>query len=109
MLDDVDAGKITVIYTWDLSRISRNPVDSGRIGWQLQNGVLKAIITPQRVYLPEDNVLLLNLEFGMANQYLRDLSKNVKRGLQNKLRNGWRPGEAPEGYINDRNDPKGER
>src|SRR3989344_1339127 len=101
MLDDVDVGKITVIYTWDLSRISRNPVDSGRVGWQLQNGILKAIVTPQRVYLPEDNVLLMNVELGMANQYLRDLSKNVKRGLRSKAENGVYVGSAKPGYMFD--------
>ena len=101
MLDDVEAGKIAVIYVWDLSRLSRNPVDSGRVGWLLQNGILKAIVTPQRVYLPEDNVLLMNVELGMANQYLRDLSKNVKRGLRTKAENGVYVGAAKPGYMYD--------
>jgi len=37
----------------------------------------------------------------MANQFVLDLSKNVKRGLQSKLEKGWKPGLAPAGYLND--------
>lgn len=75
MLDDVEKGIISTIFVWDSSRLSRNPIDSGRLSWLLQQGKIKAIITPFRIYLPEDNVLLLNIEFGQANQFLRDLSK----------------------------------
>ncbi len=97
----IELGEIQGLIIWDLSRASRNPVDSGTLSWLLQKEKLKAIITPHKIYLPEDNVLLLNVEFGMANQYLRDLSRNVKRGMQNKLNNGWRPGIVPEGYSHD--------
>jgi site-specific DNA recombinase len=97
----IEKREIQGLVIWDLSRASRNPVDSGTLSWLLQREILKAIITPQKIYLPEDNVLLLNVEFGMANQYLRDLSRNVKRGMQSKLNNGWRPGIVPEGYAHD--------
>lgn len=103
----LEEGIIQGLIVWDLSRASRNPVDSGTLSWLLQKEILKAIITPHRIYLPQDNVLLLNVEFGMANQFLRDLSKNVKRGLQNKLNKGQRPGVAPEGYKNDNSKGKG--
>ncbi|CAN5119689.1 hypothetical protein BH09PAT1_BH09PAT1_4020 [soil metagenome] len=105
----IEAGVIQGLVIWDLSRASRNPVDSGALSWLLQKEILKAIITPHKIYLSEDNVLLLNVEFGMANQYLRDLSKNVKRGLHSKVESGWRPGLPPEGYLNDRSVEKGSR
>ena len=40
------------------------------------------------------------VEFGMATQYSRDLSKHVKRGLRARLDAGVRPGLAPIGYKN---------
>ena len=43
----------------------------------------------------------MSVEFGMANQYILDLSKNVKRGLRAKLDKGWRPNLAPLGYLNE--------
>jgi hypothetical protein len=46
-------------------------------------------------------VLLFNVESGMANQFILDLSKNTKRGIQSKLEKGWLPNVAPLGYCND--------
>lgn len=105
----IQQGIIQGLIVWDLSRCSRNPVDSGTLSWLLQKETLKAIVTPHKVYLSQDNVLLMNIEFGQANQFLRDLSKNVKRGLHTKINNGWRPGLAPEGYMNDKTEERGKR
>ena len=90
------------IVCWKLDRLSRNPVDSGKIQWFLQQEVIKDIQTNERRYLPEDNALIFNVESGMANQYIRDLSKNVKRGMQTKLNNGDYPNNAKIGYVNDK-------
>jgi DNA invertase Pin-like site-specific DNA recombinase len=35
------------------------------------------------------------LEFGMAQKYVDDLSRNVKRGLHAKAESGWFPGPTP--------------
>lgn len=101
MLRRIEKGEADGILTWSINRVSRNPIDSGKISWLLQQGVLKSIQTIDRQYLPDDNVLLLNVESGVANQFILDLSKNVKRGIQSKLEKGWRPGSATTGYIND--------
>ena len=89
------------ILCWKIDRLSRNPIDSGKIQWLLQQGKIKAIQTSDKQYLPSDNVLLLNIEGGMANQYILDLSKNVKRGNKTKLEKGGWPHTAPIGYLND--------
>ena len=39
---------------------------------------------------------------------IRDLSKNVKRGLKSKIDKGWMPGTAPLGYLNTRTEIRGE-
>src|SRR5579859_567155 len=52
------------------------------------------------VYLPSDNVLTIAVEFGMANQYVRDLSVNIRRGIREKIRRGIWHGVAPLGYFN---------
>ena len=44
----------------------------------------------------------------MAQKYVDDLSKNVKRGLKTKIENGWYPGIAPLGYLNDTNKQTGQ-
>ena len=89
------------IICWKLDRLARNPIDAAQIAWMLQEGMIKHIQTFEKSYHPEDNVLLMSVEFGMANQYILDLSKNVKRGLRAKLDKGWRPNLAPLGYLNE--------
>ena len=99
----------TGIICWKLDRLARNPIDGGQISWMLQQGIIKHIQTAERSYYPEDNVLLMNVEFGMANQFILDLSKNTKRGLKTKVEKGWLPGIAPLGYLNNKNQLKGEK
>ncbi|MGQ9777901.1 MAG: recombinase family protein [Thermodesulfobacteriota bacterium] len=109
MLKKIGQGKAEGIICWKLDRLARNPIDGGQIIWMLQNGIIKHIQTFDRGYYPEDNVLLMNFEFGMANQYVLDLSKNVKRGLKAKAEKGWYPGPAPLGYLNDKTNERGKR
>ncbi len=88
MTERIENGEASGILCWKLDRLARNPVDEGKIKWLLQKGVISIIKTPERAYNPSDNVLIASVEFGMANQYLRDLSTNVKRGLKTKLGSG---------------------
>lgn len=98
MLASIEAGEAEGILCWHINRLSRNPIDSGRLQWLLQRGVIKSVLTPEREYLPDDNVLLMALESGMANQYILDLSKSVRRGLDEKARRGVWPYRPRIGY-----------
>ena len=102
MMQRIEDGEANGILCWQINRLSRNPIDSGKLSWLLQQGTLKSIQTIDRQYLPDDNVLLFNVESGMANQYILDLKKNVKRGTESKIEKGWRPNMAPLGYLNDK-------
>ncbi len=98
MLQDFSDKNAEGILCWKLDRLSRNPVDTGSIQYMLQNNIIKEIVTNDRVYLPTDNVLMMAVDFGMANQFLRDLSVNTKRGLKGKAERGWYPCKPPIGY-----------
>src|SRR3989344_979581 len=102
MLERIEKGEAQGILCWQINRLSRNPIDSGKLSWMLQQGTLKSIQTIDRQYLPDDNVLLFSVESGQANQFILDLKKNVKRGTDSKLEKGWRPNLAPQGYLNDK-------
>lgn len=102
MIKFIEAHHGSIIFVWKLDRLARNPVDEGKVKWLLQNKTIAKIITPERIYLPDDNALISAVEFGMANQYIRDLSTNVKRGNKTKLEKGELPGLAPFGYLNDK-------
>jgi site-specific DNA recombinase len=102
VIQRIENGEADGILCWQINRLSRNPIDSGKLSWLLQQGILKSIQTIDRQYLPEDNVLLFSIESGVANQYILDLSKNTKRGMLCKLEKGWQTGIAPIGYLNDK-------
>ncbi len=102
MITKLQNGEADGILCWQINRLSRNPVDSGNLSWMLQQNVLKSIQTYDREYLPGDNVIIFSVEAASSNQYILDLSKNVKRGLETKLQKGWLPNLAPAGYLNDK-------
>jgi site-specific DNA recombinase len=109
MIKLIEEGKIDGIICWKINRLARNPIDGGKIQWLLQTGKLKSILTPGKEYLPTDNVLMMAVELGMANQFILDLSKDVTRGMNTKVQKGWRPVKAPLGYLNDPVGLRGEK
>ena len=108
VLKEIESGRADGILCWKLDRLSRNPVDNGRVQWMLQKGIIKVIRTIEREYFPENAGLLFSVESGMATQYVMDLSKNVIRGHDAKLRKGVFPNRPQIGYINFRNNETGE-
>lgn len=109
MLERIRHGEAEGIICWKLDRLARNPIDGGNISWMLQKNIIKQIQTFGRVYYPTDNVLMMQVELGMANQFIIDLSVNVKRGLRAKCEKGWRPTPAPLGYLHDPTAKKGQK
>lgn len=101
VLEMVRTGEADGIICWKLDRLARNFIDGGKIIDLLQKSIIKEIRTYEGNHLPSDNVLMLAMHFGMANQYIRDLSTNVKRGNRAKLERGEWPSHAPFGYLND--------
>jgi len=86
MLALIERGEAQGIICWKIDRLARNPVDGGQISWLLQQSIIQRIRTHDRSFLPADNVLMMSVEFGMANQFIRDLSVNTSRGLRYKAK-----------------------
>lgn len=84
--------------------------DGGRIIYLMDEGKLIEIRTPSRIYrnTPEDK-FMLSLEFSISKKDSDDKAIVVVRGLEKKARDGWRPGVAPQGYLNDRTTESGFR
>jgi site-specific DNA recombinase len=100
LMERLYRGEADGVLCWKLDRLARNPVDGGAIIWAMKEREMK-IITPFQTYgQAEDNVVWMYLEFGMAQKYVDDLSKNVRRGLRAKAESGWFPGSTPPGYVN---------
>src|ERR1035437_804282 len=88
MLSLLSSGKADGVLCWKLDRLSRNPIDTGYVQSLLQDGIIKNIKTFEHDYFPQDNILMMVFEMGMANQHIRDLSVNIKRGNREKLARG---------------------
>jgi len=99
MINLIKSGQIDGIITWKEDRLCRNPKEGGEILQLLQDGVLKEIRTVNgSIYTPDCDHLVLQIHFGMANQYSRNLSQNVKRGLNHKVERGDFPRPAMIGF-----------
>lgn len=109
MMRRINNGEADGILCWKLDRLARNPVDGGAIIWAMkQHGLV--IRTPQQTFSQaEDNQILMYIEFGMAQKYIDDLSRNTMRGLKTKAEKGWYPGIAPLGYLNSKVEERGSK
>ena len=99
MMQRLYRGEAAGVICWKLDRLARNPVDGGSVIWAIkQNGI--RVVTPAQQYgQGDDNVILMYIEFGMAQKYIDDLGRNVKRGLNMKAEKGWYPITPPPGYL----------
>jgi len=107
MIEQISKGKANGILCWKIDRLARNAIDEGTIKHFLQKGIVKNIKASDRDWYPDDNVLMASVEFGVATQYSRDLSKHIKRGMKARVEQGVRPGIAPIGYKNSKYHEKG--
>jgi site-specific DNA recombinase len=108
MMQRLYRGEAAGILCWKLDRLARNPVDGGAIIWAIKQHGIRVMTSAQSYAREDDNIILMYIEFGMAQKYVDDLSKNVKRGLKTKTENGWYPGVAPAGYLNHTDQRTGE-
>ena len=100
MIKQIWAWKANWIISWKLDRLTRNPIDTGTIQFMLQKWILELIHTSDTTYDISNSWLMFSVISWMANQFIIDLSKNVKRWLSSKIEKWWYPWVAPEWYMN---------
>lgn len=109
MMSRIEAGELNVVYTHEISRLVRNMLDGGRLIHFLQRGLIRRIVTPYRIYHPEDNTLLIAIEASISTEEIRKLVERIASSIRNKHAKGQYPGRAPAGYMNDLFGIKGDR
>jgi site-specific DNA recombinase len=101
MLAMVETGHVTEIVCWKADRLARNALDGGAVLYALEAKKLTRIVTDDRIYNGQpDDELVLAIELGLSSKYSKDLSKNIRRGLEEKRRRGEWASLAPVGYKN---------
>ena len=96
----IEKGTTNAVLTYKSNRLARNPKESGIIQQLMFDGKLKAIVTKDKTYLPEDNALIFSIDAAQDSQFSRDLSKIVKDRMTQKAKRGIYPGQVPIGYRN---------
>ena len=109
MMHMIRIGKVDAIVCWNLTRLARNMTEGGEIIDLLTAGKIKAIITPTEVFNQNTDVSIMALYFGASKQYVKTLSRDVKRGQRKKADLGVPHGVAPVGFLNDKTEEKGKR
>ncbi len=110
MLKRIGKGEANGVLCWQPNRISRNPKDAGEFIYQMSIRNILELRTPYKTFTSDSSdQLLLTIELGMAKKDSDDKSQNVKRGNKTKIRNGYVPCMAIQGYINVQNPNTKER
>jgi site-specific DNA recombinase len=103
MIQKIEKGEADGILAWHPDRLARNSIDGGRIIFLLDQKALRDIRFSTFTF--ENNPqgkFMLSIIFGYSKYYVDSLSENVKRGNRAKIEKGWRPNQAPLGYLNDK-------
>jgi site-specific DNA recombinase len=103
MITDLHNQKFNCILTWAPDRLSRNAGDLGSIVDMMDRGKLHEIRTYGQKFTNNPNEKFLLMILGSQAKLENDnKAVNVKRGLRTRCEMGWRPGQAPTGYLNER-------
>lgn len=96
-----DSGEYNSALVWDPSRLSRNAGDLGALVDRMDRNRLIQIRTYSQTFTnnPNEKFLLMIL-CSQAKLENDNRGINVKRGIRAKCEMGWRPGNAPVGYMN---------
>lgn len=101
MVGMLERGEADSILVFNINRVARNAVDGGRIIYFLDQGILEAIMTPEKTYRNVTNdKFVLQIEFAMAKKNSDDNYDFVKSNIAKKAQNGEFPGKARLGYVN---------
>ena len=102
MISRIERGQANGILSWHPDRLARNSVDGGKIIYLIDTGKISALKFNTFWFEPTpQGKFMLSISFGQSKYYVDSLSENTRRGLHQKARNGYFPGVAPLGYLND--------
>jgi site-specific DNA recombinase len=94
-------GEIDGIICTEISRLARNFADGGMILWYLQNGTIKRIYTPTKVFTDSSgDQLMVAIEFAMSKKSSDDTGYRTIEGMKSKAKIMKHPARPPVlGYI----------
>lgn len=107
MIGDIEAKKVNMVITKDLSRLGRNYIEVGRLTEEFfPEHDIRLVAVSDNIDTAEGENELAPIRNLFNEWYARDISK--KRRISNKIKgNGGEPmGQPPYGYMKDPDNPK---
>jgi len=107
----IQSGYANGLLVWSPNRISRNPVDTGKIIHLMDlKNLVEVKTTSQTFYTTNPNdKFMLALFCNQAKLENDNKAEDVKRGLKTKAEKGMYPNHAPTGYKNSKYDERGKK
>ncbi len=102
MLSMLDKGEIDGIIAWHPDRLSRNEVDASAITWRIRKGTIKDLKFASGFTFENtpEGMMMLQMTMSQSQYFSAKLSKDIRRGNEQKRKLGELTGRAPEGYLN---------
>lgn len=108
LLNQIEQGEIDGLLAYHPDRLARNEIDGARLTYMLRRGQLKDLrFDTYSFENSAEGIMYLQLAFSQSQYSSAKLSRDVSRGLDQKRKMGLPPGLAPEGYLNNKQKPKG--
>ncbi len=101
MIKRIKAGEAQGIIAWHPDRLARNEIDAATITYMIRTGEIKDLkFGSYHFDNSPEGIMMLQIAMSQSQYSSAKLSKDVKRGLEKKVKMGWLPGVAPQGYLN---------
>lgn len=108
LISDIEAGKVNMVITKDLSRLGRDYIGVGEYlekYFPTHNVRYIALTDNIDTYTEQSNLDMAPFKAVFNDMYAKDISKKIIASLRTKQREGkWVGGCAPLGYMKDPND-----
>ena len=102
MIARMEAGEASGILAWHPDRLARNSVDGGKVIYLVDTGVIAEMKFPTFWFDPTpQGKFMLSIAFSQSKYYVDNLGENIKRGKNNKVKDGIWPQMSPLGYRNE--------
>jgi len=102
MMERMEKGEASGILAWHPDRLARNSVDGGKVIYLVDTGVISEMKFPTFWFDPTpQGKFMLSIAFSQSKYYVDNLGENIKRGKNNKVKDGIWPQMSPLGYRNE--------
>ena len=110
MMERIKKGEAQGAIAWHPDRLSRNEIDAATVTYMIRTGQLKDLkFCSYNFDNSPEGIWMLQMALSQSQYFSAKLGKDVKRGMEQKVKMGWQPGVAPEGYMNDKDGEKGDK